>query len=78
MLSPSVKKLLNEQADSPNPKVIKVPTTCYRQTTGGEIVPCGTTAGMEDYASETDSDYTSYWRDWVGQTFVNLCSFCRS
>lgn len=21
---------------------------------------------MEDFASETDSDYTSYWRDWVG------------
>lgn len=21
---------------------------------------------MEDFNSETDSDYTSYWRDWVG------------
>lgn len=21
---------------------------------------------MEDFQSETDSDYTSYWRDWVG------------
>lgn len=21
---------------------------------------------MEDYNSETESDYTSYWRDWVG------------
>lgn len=21
---------------------------------------------MDDFASETDSDYTSYWRDWVG------------
>ena len=20
---------------------------------------------MDDFASETDSDYTSYWRDWV-------------
>lgn len=20
---------------------------------------------MEDFQSETDSDYTSYWRDWV-------------
>lgn len=20
---------------------------------------------MEEYGSETDSDYTSYWRDWV-------------
>lgn len=20
---------------------------------------------MEDFNSETDSDYTSYWRDWV-------------
>ena len=23
-------------------------------------------ASMEDFNSETDSDYTSYWRDWVG------------
>lgn len=23
---------------------------------------------MEDFNSETDSDYTSYWRDWVSQT----------
>ena len=22
-------------------------------------------ASMEDFNSETDSDYTSYWRDWV-------------
>lgn len=22
---------------------------------------------MDDFASETDSDYTSYWRDWVGR-----------
>lgn len=22
-------------------------------------------AGMDDFASDTDSDYTSYWRDWV-------------
>lgn len=22
---------------------------------------------MDDYNSETDSDYTSYWRDWVGE-----------
>jgi hypothetical protein len=21
---------------------------------------------MDDFNSETDSDYTSYWRDWVG------------
>ena len=27
---------------------------------------------MEDFNSETDSDYTSYWRDWVGQAL----SFC--
>lgn len=24
---------------------------------------------MEDFNSETDSDYTSYWRDWVGARF---------
>ena len=24
---------------------------------------------MEDFNSETDSDYTSYWRDWVGDSF---------
>ena len=36
---------------------------------------------MEDYASQTDSDYTSYWRDWVGSAFhscfqveVYMCS----
>lgn len=23
---------------------------------------------MEDFASESDSDYTSYWRDWVSAT----------
>lgn len=22
--------------------------------------------GMDDFNSDTDSDYTSYWRDWVG------------
>lgn len=25
---------------------------------------------MDDFNSETDSDYTSYWRDWVGLTFI--------
>ena len=29
---------------------------------------------MEDFNSETDSDYTSYWRDWVGRAF----QFCVS
>lgn len=24
---------------------------------------------MDDFNSETDSDYTSYWRDWVGGKF---------
>lgn len=31
---------------------------------------------MEDFNSETDSDYTSYWRDWVSATWfcsVQLC-----
>lgn len=27
---------------------------------------------MEDFNSETDSDYTSYWRDWVSLSFF-LC-----
>ena len=27
---------------------------------------CTDSARMEDFASDTDSDYTSYWRDWVG------------
>ena len=27
---------------------------------------------MEDFNSETDSDYTSYWRDWVSAT-VCIC-----
>lgn len=25
---------------------------------------------MEDFNSETDSEYTSYWRDWVGAYFL--------
>lgn len=29
---------------------------------------------MEDYNSETESDYTSYWRDWVGGLTFLLCS----
>lgn len=27
---------------------------------------------MEDFNSETDSDYASYWRDWVGLTVFLL------
>ena len=27
---------------------------------------------MDDFNSETDSDYTSYWRDWVRATFLLL------
>ncbi len=30
---------------------------------------------MDDFNSETDSDYTSYWRDWVS-TFSSWLSFC--
>lgn len=26
-------------------------------------------ANMDDFASDTDSDYTSYWRDWVSGSF---------
>ena len=32
-------------------------------------------ASMEDFNSETDSDYTSYWRDWVSWCWF-LCSVC--
>ena len=32
-----------------------------------------TAEDMDDYGSETDSDYTTYWRDWVGLTFL-VCS----
>ena len=28
---------------------------------------------MDDFNSETDSDYTSYWRDWVSQTRFHFC-----
>ena len=28
---------------------------------------------MEEFASETDSDYTSYWRDWVGTEISFRC-----
>lgn len=27
---------------------------------------------MEEFASESDSDYTSYWRDWVSLDFLVL------
>jgi hypothetical protein len=27
---------------------------------------------MDDFNSETDSDYTSYWRDWVGTSLSQL------
>jgi len=30
---------------------------------------------MDDFASDTDSDYTSYWRDWVSVFFS--CCFSR-
>lgn len=33
-------------------------TCAFRFINGAELE-------MEDYNSETDSDYTSYWRDWV-------------
>jgi hypothetical protein len=26
---------------------------------------------MDDFASDTDSDYTSYWRDWVSVSFLS-------
>ena len=32
-----------------------------------------TAEDMDDYGSDTDSDYTTYWRDWVGSTFL-VCS----
>lgn len=33
-------------------------------------------AMMDEFNSETDSDYTSYWRDWVCLTdFPNFSSF---
>lgn len=48
-----------------------------------ESVVAGTadaTAMMDDFASETDSDYTSYWRDWVGCAcfiFSNCVAFSK-
>ena len=27
---------------------------------------------MDDFASDTDSDYTSYWRDWVSACFAAI------
>jgi hypothetical protein len=27
---------------------------------------------MDDFNSETDSDYTSYWRDWVGTSLSHV------
>jgi hypothetical protein len=31
--------------------------------------PQGLAQIMDDFNSETDSDYTSYWRDWVSWNF---------
>ena len=37
---------------------------------------------MEDFNSETDSDYTSYWRDWVSSilflfsVLLVVCIYC--
>jgi hypothetical protein len=28
---------------------------------------------MDDYVSESDSDYTSYWRDWVRFFSLTIC-----
>lgn len=28
---------------------------------------------MDDFGSETDSDYTSYWRDWVSLQSYMFC-----
>lgn len=69
MLSPSVKRLIDEQVKSGTHAIITVPIKCYRRTRGTGALSRVTNARMEDYASETDSDYTSYWRDWVGQLF---------
>lgn len=30
---------------------------------------------MDNFASETDSDYTSYWRDWVSAELLFLFCF---
>lgn len=27
---------------------------------------------MEEFNSETDSEYASYWRDWVGRSYRSL------
>ena len=32
---------------------------------------------MDNFASETDSDYTSYWRDWVSLVFFLSICFSR-
>jgi hypothetical protein len=29
---------------------------------------------MDDFNTETDSDYTSYWRDWVSQVVAFVIS----
>lgn len=29
---------------------------------------------MDDFNSETDSDYTSYWRDWVSLFTISTCA----
>jgi hypothetical protein len=31
---------------------------------------------MDDFNSETDSDYTSYWRDWVSAACISLSILC--
>lgn len=36
----------------------------------GDLSDALNIADMDDFASDTDSDYTSYWRDWVSATFL--------
>jgi hypothetical protein len=44
---------------------------------GGSKTPTTTLTTMDDFASDTDSDYTSYWRDWVSlfyfSSMILLC-----
>lgn len=39
------------------------------------IICCLATRTMDDFNSETDSDYTSYWRDWVSFN-ISSCPPC--
>lgn len=47
-------------------------TVAYNLASASQAHAEGRRDNMDDFNSETDSDYTSYWRDWVSLSFLFL------